>query len=114
MSELSVRQYLHNDGSGLTLGYDKSEADKYIALLKDKANYNEYAYKLKSKELADTCQFFEEELRRHKYNRCVAMAMCCAAERDIFNLTPKVTKVEFFARWHKRWMEIATKFKEAK
>lgn len=31
MSELSVRQYLHNDGSGLTLGYDKSEADKFIA-----------------------------------------------------------------------------------
>ncbi len=31
MSELSVRQYLHNDGSGLTLGYDKSEADKVIA-----------------------------------------------------------------------------------
>ena len=31
MSELSVRQYLHNDGSGLTLGYDKFEADKVIA-----------------------------------------------------------------------------------
>ena len=31
MSELSVRQYLHNDGSGLTFGYDKSEADKVIA-----------------------------------------------------------------------------------
>lgn len=114
MSELSVRQYLHNDGSGLTWGYDKREADKYIALLKDKANYNEYAYKLKSEELADTCRFYEEELRHQKYRRCLAMAMWCSAERDIFNLTPKVTKVEFFARWHKRWLAIAEKLKEAK
>ena len=35
MSELSVRQYLHNDGSGLTLGYDKREADKVIADLEE-------------------------------------------------------------------------------
>ena len=35
MSELSVRQYLHNDGSGLTLGYDKREADAVIAELEE-------------------------------------------------------------------------------
>ena len=35
MSELSVRQYLHNDGSGLTWGYDKREADKVIADLEE-------------------------------------------------------------------------------
>ena len=35
MSELSVRQYLHNDGSGLTLGYDKREVDKAIADLEE-------------------------------------------------------------------------------
>ena len=35
MSELSVRQYLHNDGSGLTWGYDKREADKVIAELEE-------------------------------------------------------------------------------
>ena len=35
MSELSVRQYLHNDGSGLTWGYDKSEADNFIADLEE-------------------------------------------------------------------------------
>lgn len=35
MSELSVRQYLHNDGSGLTWGYDKREVDKYIAELEE-------------------------------------------------------------------------------
>lgn len=35
MSELSVRQYLHNDGSGLTWGYDKREADKVIEELEE-------------------------------------------------------------------------------
>ena len=35
MNELSVRQYLHNDGSGLTWGYDKREADKVIADLEE-------------------------------------------------------------------------------
>ena len=61
-----------------------------------------------------TKQTHEYELRHQKYKRCLAIAMWCAAERDIFNLTPKVTKVEFFARWHKRWLKIAEQFKEAK
>ena len=52
--------------------YRKSEADKYINLLKDKANYNEFAYKLKSEELADTCRFYEDELRRQKHKRCLS------------------------------------------
>lgn len=41
--------------------YIKSEVDKVIALLKDKANYNEEGYKIKKQELSDTCRFFEEE-----------------------------------------------------
>ena len=62
MNELSVRQYLHNDGSGLTLGYDKREADKFIAELEkkldiykrgwmenDKVNANQYAEIRKAK-----------------------------------------------------------------
>ena len=58
-----------------------------------------------------TKQTHEYELRKQKYKRCLAMAKWCDAERDIFNLTPKVTKVEFFARWHKRWSMLAEKFK---
>ena len=62
MNELSVRQYLHNDGSGLTLGYDKQEVDKVIAELEkkldiykrgwmenDKVNANQYAEIRKAK-----------------------------------------------------------------
>ena len=54
--------------------YLKSEVDKVIALLKDKATYNECAYILKSEELANTCIFYEEELRHQKYKRCLTMA----------------------------------------
>ena len=42
MSELSVRQYLHNDGSGLTWGYDKREADKVIAELKEERRWRKF------------------------------------------------------------------------
>jgi hypothetical protein len=134
MSELSVRQYLHNDGYGLTWGYDKREADKVIADLEEshkkevgqllmeiaelKNKINEVRTELELwRDGSIISESHQKELdgkRNSDYKRCVAMAMCCAAERDIFNLTPKVTKVEFFARWHKRWLEIATKFKEAK
>ena len=123
MSELSVIQYLHNDGSGLTWGYDKREADKVIALLTDKANYNEYAYKLKSKELADTCRFYEDELRHHKYHRCLDMAArCMSEEKRLDAIAPLFVNdkecweynSDYWNKWHKRWLEIATKFKEAK
>lgn len=41
MSELSVRQYLHNDGSGFILGYDKSEVDEVVAELRDEIKRKE-------------------------------------------------------------------------
>ena len=66
MIELKVRPYTMLPSGQC---YDRDEADKYIALLKDKANYNECAYKLKSEELADTCRFYEDELRHNKYKR---------------------------------------------
>lgn len=85
MSELSVRQYLHNDGSGLTWGYDKSEADKFIADLEESHKKEvgqllmEIAELKKEKEYvidhaADVINGQERELRNHKYKRCLAMA----------------------------------------
>ena len=56
----------------------------------------------------------DKVIARHKYKRCLAMARWCTAERDIFNLTPKFAKVKFYRKWHKRWLELAEKFKEAK
>ena len=103
--------------------YLKSEADKVIALLTDKANYNEFAYKRKSEELADSCRFYEDELRHQKFKRCLAMAMWCGSKVYHIRRTPlcDMSKHEywqyendFWQRWQKRWLELAEKFKEAK
>lgn len=73
--------------------YDKSEADKVIARYKYK-HCLDMAYKCvvlcqKSKDLY---RWAEDENLEHYYNH----------------------KIDFFARWHNRWMELAEKFKEAK
>lgn len=101
--------------------YRKSEADKYINLLKDKANYNEFAYKLKSEELADTCRFYEDELRRQKYRRCLAMANWSAAECVVNQNTYKKYfthksefRIEHFRKWYFRLLKLAEQFKEEK
>ena len=91
--------------------YRKSEADKYINLLKDKANYNEFAYKLKSEELADTCRFYEDELRHQKYNRCLAMASYWLAVS--YHCVDDKHR-QSAEKNHHKWLEIAEKFKEVK
>lgn len=110
MSELKARWIPTRSGNSL-LCYLKSEADKVIALLTDKANYNEYAYKFKSEELADTCRFYEDEIRRQKYKRCLAMANYwvavsyhCVDDKHRQNAE----------RHHRKWLELAKKFKEEK
>ena len=116
--------------------YLKSEADKYINLLKDKANYNEYAYKHKSEELADTCRFYEDEIRHNKYKRCLAMAGWCEAtalwcyqaahtlptgfRATLFGKPVMIEPDRLFDRferlikWSNRWMNLAKKFKPSK
>ena len=91
--------------------YRKSEADKYINLLKDKANYNEFAYKLKSEELADTCRFYEDELRRQKYRRCMAMASYWLAVS--YHCVDDKHR-QSAEKHHHKWLEISYKFNEAK
>ena len=92
------------------LVYRKSEADKYINLLKDKANYKEFAYKLKSEELADTCRFYEDELRHQKYRRCLAMASYwlsvsyhCVDDKHRHKAENR----------HYKWLKLSETFKEA-
>lgn len=75
--------------------YDKSEADSYIRLLDN----------------------------HHKYKRCLTMADLCKARYD--EEDAKVNgcgasweyiskEMKYWERWHKRWLELAEKFKEAK
>ena len=93
MSELKTRfiddtyvEYYNTGKHELAQVYLKSEADKVIA--------------------------------HNKYKRCLAMADFCYTNVHCimghrlcaFNDRTK----EWFERWHKRWLEIAKKFKEAK
>ena len=122
MSELSVRQDLHNDGSGLTLGYDKREADKVIAELKETLKNSRNARKYWRKEYL----IEYKECLHQKYKRCLAMAQewrnyasfcgmqsSCHNHRGFGKTAKKYTWKETHA-WKcvKRWLKIAEKFKE--
>ena len=108
MSELKAFWIPARSGNSLHC-YLKSEADKVIALLTDKANYNEYAYKRKSEELADSCRFYEDELRHHKYKRCLAMANYWVA---IGYHCVDYKHRQRAERHHRKWLELANKFKD--
>lgn len=67
-------------------------------------------------------------IRHHKYKRCLAMADFCDSQHDYFNAVrngfwlvrgdietrEKYRKKasDFWWKWHKRWLELAEKFKE--
>ena len=58
---------------------------------------------------------YTDELRHHKYKRCLAMAKWCEAE----NYTEcwyheNSERCKWTEKWQKRWLELAEKFKEAK
>jgi hypothetical protein len=66
-----------------------------------------------------------KECLHHKYKLCLAMAdKCvnlCHKAKDLYHWAEDENlehyynhKIEFFARWHKRWIKIAEQFKEAK
>ena len=98
--------------------YSKSEADSVIAE-KDK----EIAEL--EKRIADDDKDFKmansqnerilKIVRHHKYKRCLAMARwfkimsILAADYRV----PR-EKWNFYEKWHKRWLELSEKFKEAK
>ena len=59
----------------------------------------------------------DEEIRHHKYKRCLAMARWCASRSASWCLDPadeQLHKSDFYDKWKKRWLELAEKFKEAK
>lgn len=96
MSELKAYIAPTADGTGLAEYYIKSEADKVIAY--------------------------------HKYKRCLAMAKWCEAEAQncltqqrALICFPNTDRLQYlqvhflhFSRWHRRWMKLAEKLKEAK
>ena len=64
-----------------------------------------------------------ENIAKQKYKRCLAMARWCESKVHHIRRTPLCDMDEhegwqhddeFWQRWHKRWLELAEKFKEAK
>lgn len=95
--------------------YIKSEADKVIAE-KDAKILALDAEVFKQKHHAELFfnerNYAETQLRHQKLKRCLNKADFCLLETAIF-LHNEIRK-NFYYKWHKRWLKIADKFKEAK
>lgn len=50
-------------------------------------------------------------IAHHKYKRCLAMAMLCNKKWLVHNFAEIPTKLGFYDKWEKRWLELAEKFK---
>ena len=111
--------------------YLKSEADKVIAELQamlEERNKQVGELKKERDWLAkDRAQAYddlekraqlnikqEESIRHQKYKRCLAMAKWCKSMMVFNDRYGTMTKWLHYNRWHKRWLELAEKFKEAK
>lgn len=106
--------------------YDKDEADKVIAE-KDAviADLIEKNKRLANKDMimaSETIKGVFDELRHHKYHRCLDMAARCESEEKrldaiapLFDNDKECWEYgsDYWNKWHKRWLEIAAKIKEA-
>lgn len=107
---------LHLDDS---LFYLKSEVDKVIAGLEAE---NVQLKKQSSCAFSDDClrvRQLKREVRKWKYKRCLAMAMWCRSRACFYDTMRENNlywgmKSDRAYKWHKRWLKIAEKFKEAK
>ena len=105
------------DGTGLADYYLKSEADKVIAELEADCAY----WKTMSRKCADDNEVMAKQRadafkreRHHKYKRCLAMARGCRLRGRLFGACGLYEKELWALKWHKRWLELAEKFKEMK
>ncbi len=96
MSELKVRRHIDEDTGIVFSFYGKSEADKFIADLEE-------SHKLKK-----AGRSLRQNINHQKYKRCMAMAQVLEHVCPITN-----RKAKWRDKWHKRWLELAEKFKEA-
>ena len=114
MSELKTYiAYEADDFPDETEFYLKSEADKYIEELK---HQRDGAFGLANSGLTldDLSQLARKEIAHHKYKRCLAMAKTCIWMMTFNSKYGTDKKWHLFKKWHKRWLELAEKFKEAK
>lgn len=104
--------------------YRKSEADKLIAELKSQKAQAEdvcaYWKTMAQKNAADNAEMAKQRAEalkmecHHKYKRCLAMARVCRLRARWFGDNAFYKKEQWALQWHKRWLELAEKFKEVK
>lgn len=100
------------------LAYKKSEADKYIGELKKERDWLAKDRAQAYDDLEKRAQLNikqEESIRHHKYRRCLENAERCNDKIDnpvqYDDHDDWLIITEFWERWHKRWLELAEKFK---
>ena len=103
--------------------YLKSEADKVISdlelqlakaqlvlrLNEPKALYSDLEIMSRLNHKIDVVE--RRELH-HKYKRCLAMAKLCNEKWLVHNFAEITTKLRFYDKGEKRWLELAEKYKE--
>ena len=143
MSELKAYIAPTPDGTGLADYYLKSEADKVIAELELEVARAKLVLRLNKPEalysnletmsrMNHKINVVERRERHHKYKRCLARVEACKDKVDTITNGYIVSSVNtqngvmttcppecnpkfsFYKKWHKRWLELAKKFKEAK
>lgn len=70
---------------------------------------------LQNRELCQALQvmYSKEEYDKQKYKRCLMMAKWCKRKRiDAADYRIPRGKWDFYDKWHKRWLELAEKFKD--
>ena len=125
MTELKrpcVLQLRHNNCEGFVYAYEVGEMNKYLSEVdkviadKDAKILALDAAVFKQKHHAELFfnerNYAETQLRHQKLKRCLNKADFCLLETAIF-LHNEIRK-NFYYKWHKRWLKIADKFKEAK
>lgn len=113
------------------LYYLKYDADKVIDFWKNEShNHYERWFNLNKQYegwfgKVCRCERAERQLRHYKYKHCLDMAdkcvQLCHKAKDLYRWAEDENlecyynhRIEFFARWHNRWLKIAEQFKEAK
>ena len=101
--------------------YLKSEADAYIAELEEKHKMEVEQLLLSLEQTKKAAQTLRKKMNHQKRKRCLAMAEICleksASAKDDYiahRWKCSLDDADFYIRWHKRWLDLAEKFKEAK
>ena len=99
--------------------YSKSDVDKVIAEKDKKIQSLEYLCEnyrcdcenlgIMTDKLKKSGRSLRQKMYHHKHKRCLAMAQVLEHVCPITN-----RKAKWQDKWHKRWLELSEKFKEAK